>query len=104
MVSEREKVGLKDYYHAPFASDMRYPVVVLRELISIRLRLLARFLGSWKRIRINYDLIPSKTSIFLGWCNIHKLYYLDYEHGWKKEIFCPSCCKEATNKSHQPSK
>ncbi|MCJ7769959.1 hypothetical protein MUP37_00105 [Candidatus Bathyarchaeota archaeon] len=80
----------------------RYPLKVPKEKISLVLRLTARFLGGLISTRVGYDFIPRKTPIILAWCRRHRLYYVDYQHGWRREIACPECRGEFKLKTRHP--
>jgi len=74
--------------------SLSYPLKVPKERISLILRLAARFFTGWISTKVGFDFIPRKTPIILAWCRRHRLYYLDYQHGWRREITCPECRRE----------
>ncbi len=83
--------------------SLGYPLKVPKEKIGLILRLTARFLGGLVSTKVGFDFIPRKTPIILAWCRRHRLYYIDYQHGWRRETACPECRGEfRTEKTQHP--
>lgn len=88
-----QKSMLRDLATLP-GKSLSYPLKVPKEKISLLLRLTARLFNGLVSTKIGFDFIPRKTPIILAWCRRHKLYYVDYQHGWRQEITCPECRAE----------
>jgi len=76
-----------------------YPQIVKHpETFSKMARLNAKYLGIPVKVAIDTKNFDRPTDIYLAYCKRHKVYYLDYLHGYDEVVFCPLCLKEETQK------
>jgi len=77
-------------------SENPYPVLVPPRLEKT-LPWLKRFVAKHVTpIRVFVDTAHFKapTEIYLGYCPVHKTFFLDYMHGYQGYLLCPLCLEE----------
>ena len=72
----------------------KYPMEIDARKVSLFKRIIARILGYVKLYK-DYG-FKRPENIYLGYCGRHKIYFLDYMHGYEpfQYIDCPYCQKE----------
>jgi len=72
----------------------KYPMEIDARKVSLFKRIIARIFGYVKLYK-DYG-FKRPTDIYLGYCGKHKIYFLDYMHGYEpfQYIDCPYCQKE----------
>jgi len=72
-----------------------YPIAVPESIIPFIARVKAK-LGLATKVYVDNKHFKAPTEIYLAYCKRHKLYYLDYLHGFepKQYLWCPLCLAE----------
>lgn len=75
-----------------------YPQIVAGNNFSLWRRLKAMFLGKVKIgatwvTEFDKEKYPigQFLDIYLHYCRLHRIYFLDYDHGWINYTECPKC-------------
>lgn len=78
-------------------SENVYPKRVDSTSMSRYKRVLALVKG---RVRDHLDTVyfAEPTWVYLCYCSIHKVYFLDYVHGFAERVNCPTCLKDILKK------
>ena len=69
-----------------------YPLEISPERIGLLAKILAR-LGFILKVYTDYT-FRRPTDIYLAYCSKHRIYFLDYKHGYDEYVSCPICLKE----------
>ncbi|RLE88665.1 MAG: hypothetical protein DRJ67_01455 [Thermoprotei archaeon] len=70
--------------------EMPYPMVADPEKIPLHKRLLAR-IGIPTVAFHDAEHFKAPTPIYVAYCEKHGIYYYDYPHGYRGELYCPMC-------------
>ena len=74
-----------------------YPVEVSPRKIPRIKRLLARLHPIPYFVDAKHFSAP--TEVYLAYCKRHRIYYLDYLHGYSRYLLCPECLAEWRRKN-----
>lgn len=74
-----------------------YPKPIDHRCLPLTKRILA-VLGLKPKLHVDSEHFKEPTAIHVGWCRLHRCYFLDYEHGYKRELWCPLCIEEVLSK------
>ena len=69
---------------------MKYPIVYKPKNFWLKIR--ARL--SPVQVAIDCKNFKECMPIYLAYCKRHRIYYLDYPHGYDEYFVCPLCLKE----------
>jgi len=69
-----------------------YPLVLPAEKIPRLKRFLARLHPIPYLVDDRHFSRP--TTVYLAYCKQHKIYFLDYPHGYEGYLWCPECLRE----------
>jgi len=63
---------------------------MIPEKIPLWRRILAR-IGIPTIVYWDKEHFTAPTPIYVAWCKLHRIYFLDYPHGYKGYLQCPKC-------------
>ena len=69
---------------------MKNPYPKIPDKIPLWRRILAR-IGIPTIVYWDKEHFTAPTPIYVAWCKLHKIYFLDYPHGYKGYLYCPKC-------------
>lgn len=71
-----------------------FPILIDSKLVPLRKRLVAKLIGYCKLCRLRPSGFKGEVNLYVVYCRRHRVYFIDYPHGFTEYFTCPLCLKE----------
>ena len=72
----------------------KFPVIVDPRLIPLHKRIITRLIGYCKLCRVKPSGFKGEVDLYVVFCRKHRVYFVDYPHGYSQYFICPFCSSE----------